>query len=88
MAPNTRKRKNRLEDGLATYIKDLNLNENDEIEVIILSLKNIGLLDKLRFLKKTTKNGRKLTLLVTMQAIWDYWHKKVHRLRSLDDQQI
>ena len=41
MAPNTRKRKNRLEDGLATYIKDLNLNENDEIEVIILSLKNI-----------------------------------------------
>ena len=88
MAPNTRKRKNRLEDGLATYIKDLNLNENDEIEVIILSLKNIGLLDKLRFLKKTTKNGRKLTLLVTRQAIWDYWHKKVHLLRSLYDQQI
>ena len=33
------KRKSQLADGLATYIKDLNLNENDEIEVITLSLK-------------------------------------------------
>ena len=52
MTPNTHKRKSPLEDALAAYIKDLNLNENDEIEVITLSLKNIGLLDKLRFLKK------------------------------------
>ena len=76
MTPNTCKHKSWLADGLATYIKDLNLNENDEMEVITLSLKNIGLLDKLRFLKKPTKSGRKLTPLVTRQAIWDYWHKK------------
>ena len=74
MTSSTCKRKSQLADGLATYIKDLNLNENDEIEVIILSLKNIGLLDKLRFLKKPTKSGRKLTPLVTRQAILDYWH--------------
>ena len=54
MTPNTCKRKSPLEDALATYIKDLNLNENGEIEVITLSLKNIGLLDQLRFLKKLT----------------------------------
>ena len=76
MTPNTHKRKSWLVDGLATYIKDLNLNENDEIEVITLSLKNIGLLDKLRFLKKPTKSGRKRTPLVTRQATWDDWHKK------------
>ena len=72
MTPNTHKHKSRLAGGLATYIKDLNLNENDEIEVITLSLKNIGLPDKRRFLKKLTKSGRRLTLLVTRQAIWDY----------------
>ena len=27
-------------------------------------------------MKKPTKSGRKLTPLVTRQAIWDYWHKK------------
>ena len=64
MTPNTCKHKSWLADGLATYIKDINLNENDEIEVIT-SLKNIELLDKHRFLKKTTKSGRKLTPLVT-----------------------
>ena len=41
-----------------------------------LLLKNIGLPGKFRFLKKPTKSGRKLTPLVTRQAIWDYWHKK------------
>ena len=55
MTPNICKRKSRFGDGLATYIKDLNSNENDDIEVITLSLKNIGLLDKLRLLKKPTK---------------------------------
>ena len=52
------------------------LNEIDGIEVITLSLWNIGLIDKLRFLKKPTKTGRKMKPLETRQAIWDYWHKK------------
>ena len=44
--------------------------------MITSSLENIGLLDKLRFLKKPTKSSRKLTPLVTSQTIRDYWHKK------------
>ena len=70
---------------LATYAKDLNLNENGEIEVITLSSKNIGLLDKVRFLEKPTKSGRKLAPVVTRQK--NYWHKKVHLLRSPHNQQ-
>ena len=69
MTPNTCKHNSQLADGLATYMKYLNLNENNEIEVIILFLKNIGLPDKVRFLQK---NPTKIGLL----AIWDYWYKK------------
>ena len=76
-----------VKDCLATYVKDLNLNENGEIEVITLSSKNIGLLDKVSFLEKPTKSGRKLAPVVTRQAICDYWHKKVHLLRSPHNQQ-
>ena len=76
MTPITHKRKSRLADGLAIYIKDLKLNENDETEVITLSLKTVGLPDKLRLLKKPSKSSKKLTPSVTKLATWDYWHKK------------
>lgn len=50
------------------------LNQSDETDVISLSLKQLNLYDALKFQRKPSKAGRKLTLVTTRTAVWDFWH--------------
>ena len=76
MTPNTRKRKSRISEDLACYISELDLRKEDQVDVISLSLKKLGLMDKINFTRKPTKSGRKLTPLHFRKAAWDFWHAK------------
>ena len=72
MTPNTRKRKSRISEDLACYISELDLSKEDQVDVISLSLKKLGLMDKINFTRKPTKSGRKLTPLHFRKAAWDF----------------
>ena len=76
MAPNTRKQKSRISEDLSCYISELDLSKEDQVDVISLSLKKLGLMDKINFTRKPTKSGRKLTPLHFRKAAWDFWHAK------------
>ena len=76
MTPNTRKRKSRISEDLACYISELDLSKEDQVDVISLSLKKLGLMDKINFTRKPTKSGQKLTPLHFRKAAWDFWHAK------------
>ena len=54
-------------------IKEHHLPEEDQVEVMTLALKQLGLYDQVRFLHKPSKAGRQLTDLITRQAIWKFW---------------
>ena len=51
-----------------------------------LALKQLGLYDQVRFLHKPSKAGRKLTDLITRQAIWKFWHD--NSIESTNTKQI
>ena len=75
LTPNTRKRKSRLADDLASQIEKLNtLNAENHIDVIKLSLQKLSILDKIQYVCKPNKAGRKLTSLPTRRAVWKFWH--------------
>ena len=46
-----------------------NLSLEDKIEAVELSLSKMGLLEYIKFQKKTTKSGRKLTPLETRKTL-------------------
>ena len=46
-----------------------NLTMQDQLEVAELSLQQLGFLDQIRFSRKPTKTGRKLTLMETSKAV-------------------
>ena len=49
LTPNTRQRKSRLADKHNEFIKGLNLaNQEDAVDVVILSLRNLGLYDSIK----------------------------------------
>lgn len=75
MSPNTRQRKSRLAKDLSKYIEDWNLNEDDQVDVLALTLNKMGLLDRFKYLQKPTSKGRKLTSHETRNAAWKFWHK-------------
>ena len=52
MRPNTRKQKSRLSIQLTSYIQEMNLNHEDQLDVVILWLKQLNLLDALSFHRK------------------------------------
>ena len=52
----------------------MNLNHENQLDVEILSLKQLNLLDLLDFLKKPTKAGQKHTSLATRKRVWEFWH--------------
>ena len=54
----------------------MGLNQSDEIDVISLSLKQLNLYDALRFQRKPSKAGCKLTPVTTRAAVWNIWHSK------------
>ena len=78
-------------------IKEHHLPEEDQVEVMTLALKQLGLYDQVRFLRKPSKAGRKLTDLITRQAIWKFWHdnsiestntKQIAKLRVTEEPHI
>ena len=80
MTPNTCKRKSCLADDLANYMKELELtSRKDQLEVIALLLKKLGLHEKSKLEQKPTKAGCKLTLIETKQQVWDFWHSNSTR---------
>ena len=74
MTPTTRKRKSRIASDLTEYIKALNLSYEDKIEVIMLSMKNLNLLDALQSQHESTKVGRKVTPISVRKTVWQFWH--------------
>ena len=70
---NTRKRKTRLADDLASYIEIMGMSsDQDQIDVILLSLQKLNLLEKTEFVGKPTKAGCKLTSVQTRKTIWEF----------------
>ena len=77
MTPNTRKRKSRLAEELMNLIADWELgDQSDTAEVMLLSMKNPDIVDKLQKVinKKKTVFGRKITSFETCKLIWDFYH--------------
>ena len=71
---------------IASNIKEYHLTQEDEVEVLALAKKNLGILEKSIFLGKPTKSGRKLTDLMTQQEVWKFWHDQ--SILSTNTQQI
>ena len=55
-----------------------NLSLEDKIEAVELSLRKLGLLEYIKFQKKPSKSGRKLTPMETRKAVWNFWHSNEH----------
>ena len=69
-ASNTRKKKSCLANDLASYTEQLNIsNTEDQIDVIKLSLQKLSILDKIQYVRKPNKVGKKLTSLSTRSAV-------------------
>ena len=60
---------------VSSYLKDLDLNDDDLVEILQLSIKQLGIYDKLKFDRKPTKTGRKSIVFDTQLAVWNYWHE-------------
>ena len=76
ITPNMCQRKNRCANDIVDVVKDLQLSENDTIDAICLSLKKLGIFDKIHsFCRKPAKVGRKLTPISTRSLVWNFWHK-------------
>ena len=74
MTPNTRQWKSRLSKQLTTYIQQLDISKEDKVDVMTLLLKQLNLCEAMKFQRKPTKAGRKLTSLTTRKLIWEFWH--------------
>ena len=80
MTPKTRQRKSRLAEDHSNFVQNWNLlNEKDIVDVVLLSLQNLGLGDELdKALDRINTNdksiGRKMTKFETRKLIWDFFH--------------
>lgn len=68
MTSNTRKRRSRFSTQLTSYIQKMNINHEDQLDVVMLWLKQLNLLDTLSLFRKPTKAGRKFTSLATRRG--------------------
>ena len=75
MSPNTRKRNSRLAEDVINFIKDSLISKNDELDVVTLAMKRLGLFYQICLVSKPSKSGRKLTPLATRQLVWTFWNK-------------
>ena len=85
MTPNTRKRKsyiaNEITEAIVKAYGDLPLDE--QLEAIKLSLSNLGLYSELmKFNRKPTKAGQKMTPLEIRRVVWDFWHSSENTSES------
>ena len=72
MTPNTRKRKSRLAQKLTNLIADWELgDESDKSEVMLLFMKNLGIVDKFQKVidKEKTVFGKKMISFQTRKII-------------------
>jgi hypothetical protein len=76
MTPGTRKRKSRISKDLSSFIEEMGLSQEDSVDAITLALKNLGLLEAFKYMRKPSKAGRKLTPIETRKAVWNFWHSK------------
>ena len=74
LTPNTRKRKSYLAKNISDTILSMNLSEDDQVDVVSLALKQLNILDKIRFIRKPTAKGRKLLPAETRESVWKFWH--------------
>ena len=80
MTPKTRQRKSRLSTEHTQFAEQLNLlDKKDVVDVVILSLKNMGLYDDLKLTMRISENmetrGRKITPYPTRKLIWVFYHE-------------
>ena len=69
LSPNTRKRKSRMVDETVAMIKDFEISKNDEMDVVTLAIKNLGLYDQTKLTSKPSRAGEKLASLFIRQAV-------------------
>ena len=79
MSPNSRKRKSRIANKICDFINSYQLMDDDNVEVLSLALKKLNLLDRLIFIKKPTKAGRKMIAHEISRKLWHFgiqtaWH--------------
>ena len=75
MSPNTRQRKSRLAAQVSSLVRDWNIAKEDQVDVLSLSLSHLGILERVRFQRKPSNAGRKLTPYSTRLAVWKFWHE-------------
>lgn len=81
MTPNTRKRKSRLAEELTEFLQEWNLDgKEDTLDVVLLTLKQLGLSEKLdakiNDTATTETRGRKMTPFSTRKVIWNFFHEE------------
>ena len=74
MPPNSRKRKSRIANEICDFINLYQLMDDDNVEILSLALKKLNLLDRLTFIKKPSKAGRKMIPHQIRRKIWHFWH--------------
>ena len=72
MSPNSRK--SRLAEEITNMLGSDKLSPSDQVDVLTLSLKQLGIYDLFKFMWKPTKCGQKLTPNETRLAVWNFWH--------------
>jgi len=64
MSPRSRKKKSRFAKSIIKVVEKADLTTDEQISVIALSLKQLGLTEKFnKFVQKPTRSGRKMTCL-------------------------
>ena len=74
LMPTSRQRKSRLASAVTKVIKEFEISKDDQVDVITLALKQLGILDRIQFFKKSRK-GRSVTPFHVREAIWIFWHE-------------
>lgn len=75
MSPNTRQRKSTLSRKITKSIQEYGLSIPEQVEVMTLSLKQLGIYEKIKFERKPTKKGRNITPFETRKKVWEFWHE-------------
>ena len=76
LTPSTRQRRHRIAKQIVDFVESFQLEQNDKAEVFEIARKRMNLQTALKFVKKPSKSGRKLTPMETRQKIWDFYHRK------------
>ena len=62
ITPNTRKRRSRFSAQLTSFIQEMNINHKDQLDIVMLWLKQLNLLDTLTLFRKPTRQVGSLHL--------------------------